>query len=76
VLARRRAGDLYGGGNVLNKARNMFKGLQGVDNVYTQHSPLLGETLAQVAGGGLAPSAYPYMAGTQVREGVGGGLAE
>ena len=28
VFANRRAGDLYGGGNILLKARNLVKGLQ------------------------------------------------
>ena len=26
---------------MINKAFTMFKGLKGVDNVYTQHTPLL-----------------------------------
>ncbi|GFR51106.1 hypothetical protein Agub_g13436, partial [Astrephomene gubernaculifera] len=58
----RRAGDLYGSRNLLNKARNVFKGLQGVDNVYTQHTPLLSETVAELAADRLDPAAYPYMA--------------
>ncbi|KAG2488981.1 hypothetical protein HYH03_012422 [Edaphochlamys debaryana] len=60
----RRAGDLYGGRNLLSKARNVFKGLQGVDNVYTQHTPLLTETVAALAADRLDPGAYPYMAAT------------
>ncbi|GLC59147.1 hypothetical protein PLESTB_001453600 [Pleodorina starrii] len=60
----RRAGDLYGSRNLLQKARNVLKGLQGVDNVYTQHTPLLTETVAALAADRLDPLAYPYMAAT------------
>ncbi|GIL89317.1 hypothetical protein Vretimale_11146 [Volvox reticuliferus] len=62
--AARRAGDLYGSRNLLQKARNVLKGLQGVDNVYTQHTPLLTETVAALAADRLDPMAYPYMAAT------------
>ncbi|KAF8063735.1 VPS45 [Scenedesmus sp. PABB004] len=61
----RRAGDLWGGGNILLKAKNVFKGLQGVDNVYTQHVPLLADTLRLLAANDLSAAAYPYAAGTQ-----------
>eukprot|EP00879_Flechtneria_rotunda_P021728 GHRR01022912.1.p1 GENE.GHRR01022912.1~~GHRR01022912.1.p1 ORF type:complete len:518 (+),score=165.74 GHRR01022912.1:467-2020(+) len=61
----RRSGDLYGGGNILLKAKNVFKGLQGVDNVYTQHQPLLVETLRLLAANDLNPAAYSYAATTQ-----------
>eukprot|EP00877_Chromochloris_zofingiensis_P007831 jgi/Chrzof1/3300/Cz12g20040.t1 len=63
--AERRAGDLYGGGNILVKAKNVFKGLQGVDNVYTQHAPLLVETINQLSSNNLSAAAYPYMASSQ-----------
>lgn len=65
----RRAGDLYGGGNILVKAKNVFKGLQGVDNVYTQHAPLLVETINQLSSNNLSAAAYPYMASSQVSGG-------
>lgn len=60
----RRAGDLYGGGNILLKARNLVKGLQGVDNVYTQHSPLLTNTLGALRDGSLSTQLYPFMGST------------
>lgn len=63
--ADKRAGDLYGQRSLLGKARNLVKGLQGVDNVYTQHTPLLAETLAQLGKDNLAVGAYPYIAATQ-----------
>jgi vacuolar protein sorting-associated protein 45 len=62
----RRAGDLYGGANILGKARNVLRGLQGVENVYTQHVPLLVETLRLLAANDLPVGAYPYAAGSQV----------
>lgn len=63
----RRSGDLYGGGNILLKAKNVFKGLQGVENVYTQHQPLLVDTLRLLGASDLSPAAYPYAASSQVR---------
>ncbi|MEW5315729.1 MAG: hypothetical protein WDW38_007136 [Sanguina aurantia] len=59
--ASRRAGDLYAGRSILSKARNAFKGLQGVENVYTQHTPLLTETLNQLSADRLDVAAYPYL---------------
>lgn len=38
--------------------------LQGVENVYTQHTPLLTETLSQLAADKLDAGTYPYMAGS------------
>eukprot|EP00775_Hariotina_reticulata_P002080 gene2080-2399_t len=63
--ADRRSGDLYGGSNILLKAKNVFKGLQGVENVYTQHVPLLAETLRLLASNDLNAAAYPYAASSQ-----------
>jgi vacuolar protein sorting-associated protein 45 len=45
----------------------LLSALQGVDNVYTQHQPLLSETLRLLAANDLNAAAYPYMAGSQVR---------
>lgn len=36
-----------------------------MENVYTQHTPLLSETLAAAAQNRLPPAAYPFMAATQ-----------
>ena len=40
---------------------------QDVDNVYTQHTPLLTATLTRLSNDKLEPLSYPYMAGSQVR---------
>jgi hypothetical protein len=37
---------------------------QGVDNVYTQHDPLLASTLATLRDGSLGTQSYPYMGTT------------
>ncbi len=41
--------------------------MQGVDNVYTQHTPLLTATLTLLSTDKLDAQAYPYMAGSSVR---------
>lgn len=62
----KRAGDLFGQRNILLKARAVLtRGLAGVDNVYTQHVPLLSETLRMLAANDLSAAAYPYAAGSQ-----------
>jgi hypothetical protein len=48
--------------------------MQGVDNVYTQHSPLLGSTLAALRDGSLNTQLYPFMGSTvRLQGGVGPG---
>ncbi|GFH12549.1 uncharacterized protein HaLaN_08260, partial [Haematococcus lacustris] len=39
--------------------------LQGVDNVYTQHTPLVTATLTNLLTDKLDSAAYPYMTATQ-----------
>ncbi|KAF2291266.1 hypothetical protein GH714_021123 [Hevea brasiliensis] len=47
----RRTGDLYRNWDLLNIARNMARGLKGVENVYTQHQPLLFQTMESIIKG-------------------------
>nr|CAD1822036.1 unnamed protein product [Ananas comosus var. bracteatus] len=47
----KRTGDLYGNRDLLNIARNMARGLKGVENVYTQHQPLLFQTMEGLSRG-------------------------
>lgn len=61
----KRAGDLYANRSILHKVKALAKGLQGVDNVYTQHTPLLCETLTQLQQSTLPVQSYPYMASQQ-----------
>lgn len=57
----KRTGDLYGNRDLLNIARNMARGLKGVENVYTQHQPLLFQTMENITKGRLRDVDYPYV---------------
>lgn len=57
----KRTGDLYGNRDLLNIARNMARGLKGVENVYTQHQPLLLQTMESITKGRLRDVDYPYV---------------
>lgn len=50
--------------NIFSEARSRFnRGLKGVDNVYTQHSPRLENTLQDLIKGRLSMNAYPFVDG-------------
>ncbi|KAJ0025327.1 hypothetical protein Pint_07985 [Pistacia integerrima] len=57
----KRTGDLYGNRDFLNIARNMARGLKGVENVYTQHQPLLFHTMESITKGRLRDVDYPFV---------------
>ncbi|XP_072960239.1 vacuolar protein sorting-associated protein 45 homolog [Typha angustifolia] len=57
----KRIGDLYGNRDLLNIARNMARGLKGVENVYTQHQPLLFQTMEGIVKGRLRDVDYPFV---------------
>lgn len=57
----RRTGDLYGNRDILNIARNMARGLKGIENVYTQHQPLLFQTMESITKGRLRDVDYPFV---------------
>ncbi|RVW85042.1 Vacuolar protein sorting-associated protein 45-like [Vitis vinifera] len=57
----KRIGDLYGNRDLLNIARNMARGLKGVENVYTQHQPLLFQTMESINKGRLRDVDYPFI---------------
>uniref|UniRef100_A0A5B7A9N4 Putative Vacuolar protein sorting 45 n=1 Tax=Davidia involucrata TaxID=16924 RepID=A0A5B7A9N4_DAVIN len=57
----KRTGDLYGNRDLLNIARNMARGLKGVENVYTQHQPLLFQTMESIMKGRLRDVDYPFV---------------
>ncbi|EOY16628.1 Sec1-like protein - like 8 [Theobroma cacao] len=57
----KRTSDLYGNRDLLNIARNMARGLKGVENVYTQHQPLLFQTMESITKGRLRDVDYPYV---------------
>jgi hypothetical protein len=59
-----RQDDLFSNESLLSKGRNVFKGLKGVENVYTQHSPHLSQTLELLVKGKLKETSYPFIEGS------------
>ncbi|XP_050236710.1 vacuolar protein sorting-associated protein 45 homolog [Mercurialis annua] len=57
----KRTGDLYGNRDFLNIARNMARGLKGVENVYTQHQPLLLQTMESIIKGRMRDMDYSFV---------------
>ncbi|KAI8569586.1 hypothetical protein RHMOL_Rhmol02G0289600 [Rhododendron molle] len=57
----KRTGDLYGNRDLLNIARNMARGLKGVENVYTQHQPLVFQTMESIVKGRVGDVDYPFI---------------
>jgi len=55
--------DLFQPGSFFGGARDRIKGLKGVENVYTQHSPRLEATLQDLIKGRLNPQLYPFVEG-------------
>ncbi|KAG0164523.1 vacuolar protein sorting-associated protein 45 [Apophysomyces sp. BC1015] len=56
-----RQDDLFSNQTFLSRGKNALKGLKGVENVYTQHTPLLGETLDLLIKTRLKEASYPYV---------------
>ena len=63
-----RTGDLFGNRNFFARASKLVGGLKGADNVYTQHQPLLAQTLENLYKGKMKEVDYPIVSG-----GGGGG---
>lgn len=55
--------DIFESAGIFSGATNRFKGLKGVENVYTQHSPLLESTLQDLVKGRLKEQQYPFVDG-------------
>ncbi|KAK9481318.1 Sec1-like protein [Lipomyces japonicus] len=55
--------DLFRTDSLFSRAQSGFKGLQGVENVYTQHVTLLERTLASIVKGRLRDNLYPFIEG-------------
>jgi vacuolar protein sorting-associated protein 45 len=56
--------DLFESESIFSRARSGFKGLKGVENVYTQHSPRLEQTLNNLVKGRLREQTHPFMEGS------------
>lgn len=63
-----RNNELFTTENVRAITRKVIKGLKGVENIYTQHTPLLKEILEDVIRGRLKEPAFPYLGTVQLRE--------
>lgn len=53
--------DIFESASIFSGARDRFRGLKGVENVYTQHSPLLETTLQALIKGRLREQQFPYV---------------
>ncbi|EJP62623.1 vacuolar protein sorting-associated protein [Beauveria bassiana ARSEF 2860] len=53
--------DIFESGGIFSGASNRFKGLKGVENVYTQHTTLLETTLQNLVKGRLKEQQYPFV---------------
>jgi vacuolar protein sorting-associated protein 45 len=62
---QKRTSGLFGSGGMIAKLQKSFtSGLGGVENVYTQHEPLLSQILGELSKGKLKDSAYPVLGNT------------
>lgn len=52
---------MFESAGIFSGARDRFKGLKGVENVYTQHSPRLELTLQNLIKGRLRDQQYPFV---------------
>ncbi|KAL3425775.1 Sec1 family protein [Phlyctema vagabunda] len=55
--------DMFESAGIFSGARDRFKGLKGVENVYTQHSPRMELTLQNLIKGKLREQQYPFVDG-------------
>ncbi|KAG8214562.1 Sec1 family-domain-containing protein [Butyriboletus roseoflavus] len=65
-----RQDDLFSTESLLAKGRSALKGLQGVENVYTQHTPHLSQTLENLFKGRLKETSYPFHDGAGTNFGL------
>lgn len=60
-----RQDDLFMNENFFSRGKSAIKGLKGVENVYTQHTPHLSQTLDLLLKGRLKESSYPFLEGDE-----------
>ncbi|PLW24413.1 hypothetical protein PCASD_08403 [Puccinia coronata f. sp. avenae] len=56
-----RQDDLFSNANFFSRGKSALKGLKGVENVYTQHTPALVETVELLLKGRLKDASYPLL---------------
>ena len=55
--------EIFESAGIFSGASNRFKGLKGVENVYTQHTTLLESTLQSLVKGRLKEQQFPFVEG-------------
>ncbi|XP_033124058.1 vacuolar protein sorting-associated protein 45-like [Anneissia japonica] len=65
--SRMRGSDLFGQKGAITMTKKFFQGMKGVENIYTQHTPLLQETLDQLIKGKLKEASFPYLGTGQLK---------
>ncbi|MEE6491343.1 hypothetical protein FKM82_016184 [Ascaphus truei] len=65
---RVRGSDLFNPNDAVAITKQFFKGLKGVENMYTQHQPFLLDTLDQLIKGKLKDNLYPYLGPSTLRD--------
>ena len=60
-----RQDDLFMNENLFSRGKSALKGLKGVENVYTQHTPHLAQTLDLLIKGRLRETSYPFIEGDE-----------
>ncbi|KAJ9478663.1 Vacuolar protein sorting-associated protein 45 [Pseudozyma hubeiensis] len=63
--ADQRQDDLFANENFFSRGRSALKGLKGVENVYTQHTPHLVQTVDNLMRGRLRDTSYPFASPNQ-----------
>ncbi|XP_046584204.1 LOW QUALITY PROTEIN: vacuolar protein sorting-associated protein 45-like [Haliotis rubra] len=63
-----RGSDLFGVHDPGAITKRFLKGLKGVENVYTQHKPLVYSIIDQLIKGKLKESSYPYLGPSQLKD--------
>lgn len=63
-----RSSDIFGTKDPISFTKKFFKGLQGVENVYTQHTPLLKDIIEQLSKNKLRESEYPYLGSATIQD--------
>jgi vacuolar protein sorting-associated protein 45 len=62
-----RSGDVFSNKNILKAfKKHLTRGIKGVENIYTEHKPMLKETLDSLLINKLKEIDYPYAPGTKV----------
>jgi hypothetical protein len=60
-----RQDDLFMNENLFSRGKSALKGLKGVENVYTQHTPHLAQTLDLLLNRRLRETSYPFIEGDE-----------